>query len=74
MPDFKMQMWPRRTAGIANFSDFLPLQYNLSEIHQTLRCMRIPRNQIITMVNFNHITILRMPIRIDHHTARSLFT
>ena len=65
-----MQMRTSGAARTAHFCDFRAAQNHLADFDVQLRCMRVTRNQLITVVNFHHITIRRMVLRVDHHTAR----
>src|SRR5688572_26476776 len=60
LADLEMQVAPRRAAGPADFPDLCAPQHHVADLYRAFRCMRVTRNEVVAVVDFDHITILRM--------------
>ena len=65
-----MQMRTGRTTSAAHFRDLLPAHHDLAQPDQALGSMSITADEIIAVVNIDHITIFGMKIGIHYHAAR----
>ena len=62
-----MQMRTGGTASAAHFRNLLSAYHYLAQFDQTLGSMSITADEIIAMVNIDHITIFGMEIGIHYH-------
>src|SRR5688500_12075671 len=69
VPDLEMQMRSRRAPASADFGDRRAAQNDVSSFDQALRCVCISRHELIAMVYLDHITILRVEVRVDDDPA-----
>src|SRR6188768_3926201 len=65
-----MQVRTGRTAIAAHLCNFLSPYHYLADFHQALGSVRVPTDELITVVNINHITIFGMVVGIHDHPAR----
>src|SRR5262245_53609957 len=59
---FKVQVSPRCTARSADFTNLRSPQDDISHLNRALRCVRVTRDEVVPVVDFDHITILRMEV------------
>ena len=65
-----MQMRTGRTASAAHLCNFLSPYHYLADFDQALGSVRVPTDELIAVVNINHITIFGMVVGIHYHPAR----
>ena len=66
----KVQVRPGGSTGRADFGNFLATLHEIALFNQYPQGMGVPGNQIIAMVNFDHIAVRRMNF-LRHHNAPS---
>jgi len=64
-----MQMRSGRAPGTTHFADFPLTQHDVTQFDIALRQMSVSREEPVAVIDFNHITILRVKIRIGDHAA-----
>ena len=67
--DLKMQMRSGRAPGASNLGNFLPALDQITAFDQYSRSMGITRDQVIAVIDFNHVAIGWMKLLRHHHTT-----
>src|SRR5690242_1260608 len=62
LADLEVQVAARGAAGAAHFRDLRAAQHDFPDLDQALGSVRVTRHQVIAVIDFDHITILRVEI------------
>src|SRR5688500_11350579 len=65
----EMQMRPGRAAGRPHFGDLFAPLHQVALAHQDLGGVGVARDQVVAVVDVDHVAILRVEAGEDHHTA-----
>src|SRR2546427_8861614 len=69
---FEMQVRTGRAAGIAREGDAAAALQDVAFLHEQLGQVRIPRHQIVAVIDVDDIAVLRVEARKLHHARRGV--
>src|SRR3989442_13180625 len=65
--DLEMQVWTGRAAGIAREGDTAAALQDLAFLHEQLGKVRVPRHQVVAVIDVDDIAVLRVEAGELHH-------